>query len=443
MENLDINEKLKVQYCIPTWLRDEQVKQSTLRIKGRIEPQYDKRTDPIALVAFGPSLNKTWEQIKDFKYIMTCSGSHKFLIDRGIIPTWQLEVDPRPHKVQLLGAPHPDVTYLASSSCHPKYFDWLEQHNANIKLWHVFDSYEEGIRVLPRGEWALTGGSSVGLRMFTMARFFGFLNFHVFGMDGNKGDSGSHADFHPNAPKEDYIVEYEGKSYFTTPSILQVAKETFRELDFLKDVTATFYGDGLVQTMAKNYVRKPPEYNNYAIGISKPELISEEYRALNIQLHRENLTYGTNGSLYKDAVLKLYDDIKAKSILDYGCGKGYLAKELPFPIWEYDPCVAGKMDSPRPADLVVCTDVLEHIEPDYLDFVLNDLQRCVLSHGYFVISMVPAKKTLSNGMNTHLIQQGREWWIDVLKVYFKIPPISIAEKDNYLYVIVTPLKDKQ
>lgn len=97
---LDVNEKQNVTYCIPLWLRDEQVKLSTNRIKNRIETNYELRNEPIAIVCYGPSLNDTWEEIKNFKYIITCSGSHKFLIERGIIPTWHVDVDPRPHKVE-------------------------------------------------------------------------------------------------------------------------------------------------------------------------------------------------------------------------------------------------------------------------------------------------------------------------------------------------------
>jgi len=441
MKTLDVTKKQEVKYCIPLWLRDEQIKHSIAKVKGRIEPYYNKRKERIALVAFGPSLNETWEKLKGFKYIMTCSGSHKFLIEHNIIPTWHVEVDPRKHKIELLGAPHKDVIYLPSSTCHPEYFDWLIKHDAQIKLWHVFDSYEEGLRVLPHGEWALTGGASVGLRMMSIARFFGFTKFHIFGMDGCKGETGSHATFHPNAPKEDYETVYNGKTYITTPSIAECARQTFHELDQLKDVTAKFYGEGLVQEMAKSYVPNHSKMS-LAIGISKPELISEEYRELNKTFHQNNLAYGVGGEKRVDVILKLYESLKGKSLLDYGCGKGYLAKTLPFPIWEYDPCIPGKDESPRAADLVVCLDVLEHIEPDYLDFVLNDLARCVKKCGYFVIHTGAAQKILPDGRNTHLIQENKEWWRNKLTQHFILAENSIMERGVELHIVVAPRKNK-
>ena len=113
---LDLTQKQEVSYCVPIWLRDEQIKQAIARPEcGRLEPHQELRTDPCAIVCFGPSLNETWEKVRDFKYIFSCSGSHKFLLERGIVPTWHVEVDPRQHKVALLGPPHPDVTYLPSS----------------------------------------------------------------------------------------------------------------------------------------------------------------------------------------------------------------------------------------------------------------------------------------------------------------------------------------
>src|SRR5258705_12433166 len=101
MKRVTLDEKQEVQYCIPNWLRDEQIKVNIQRIKGRIAASYDLRDEPIALVNFGPSLLDTWEQIRGFKHIMTCSGAHKFCVGRGIIPTLHSDVGPRPHKAQL------------------------------------------------------------------------------------------------------------------------------------------------------------------------------------------------------------------------------------------------------------------------------------------------------------------------------------------------------
>lgn len=418
-QTLNVHETPKTSYCIPLWLRDLQIAQAITRVPGRIQAVEEKRTEPVAVVAFGPSLAETWAEIKAFQYVISCSGSHQFLIEHGIVPTWHVEVDPRPHKAALIGTPHKDVEYLIASTCHAAVFDLLEGYT--VKLWHVFDSTAEAKRVLPRGEWALTGGSSVGLRAMTIARFLGFTDLHVFGMDGCASSAeASHAGAHPNAPPKWFTTELHGRTFFTTPSMLACAKQTFHELDMMPGVSATFHGDGLVQELAKDYVPQPVPIEKAMIGFQQPETISAEYAHLNAELHRQNLAYGVGGGKHADVVTKLAQQLKTTSVLDYGCGKGFLAKELPWPIWEFDPAIPGKQEPPRPADIVVCTDVLEHIEPDKLLFVLDDLRRCTKKVGYFVIHTGPASKTLPDGRNTHLIQRDLAWWQSHLELFFVV-----------------------
>jgi hypothetical protein len=433
LPKLAVDAKQKVAYCIPEWLRNEQIKQAIARPLPRIQGHQELRGEPIALVCYGPSLNETWESIRSFKYVMSCSGAHPFLLERGIVPTWHVEVDPRKHKVELLGPPHKDVKYLPASTCHPAYFDHLAGFDAT--LWHVFSNEEDALRTLPPGEWALTGGCSVGLRTMTIARFLGFTEQHVFGMDGSARGESSHTDKHPNAAKKFWACEYGGQTYLTTPAMLEAARGTFHELNQMPDVEPTFYGGGLVQAMAKDY-RRAPAVGKAKIGFSKPELISAEYLELNQKLHRENLAYGVGGGKHADTVLRLAQNLKSTSVLDYGCGKGYLAKSIPFPIWEYDPAVSGKNESPRPADLMVCTDVLEHIEPDRILFVLDDIRRCTRQLGFFVIHTGPSLKLLADGRNAHILQRDAKWWAKMLSKFFRVG--KVIENAPLLYVVVEP-----
>lgn len=435
IKHVDITKKQQVTYCIPLWLRDLQIKLAIERVKGRLEPNYDLKDEPIAVVSYGPSLNDTWQEIADFKYIITCSGAHKFLIERGIIPTYHADVDPRPHKAQLIGTPHKDVQYLIASTCHPAVFDLLEGYN--VKLWHVFDTSEDALRTLPRGEWAVMGGCSVGLRTMTLARFLGFTNQHVFGMDGNEGASGKHAAAHPNQPKDYCLTEYKGKEYKTTIAMLEAAKGTWHELDQMPDVSACFHGEGLVQAMALDYVRKPafkdkPQMST--IAFAQPELISVEYKDLNIRLHHDNLAYGVGGDQYATVVMQMAEKVKTNSVLDYGCGKGMLAKSIPYPIWEYDPAVKGKEELPRPADIVVCFDVLEHVEPDKLLYVLDDLRRVTKQVGYFVLHMGQSNKKLADGRNAHLIQHNERWWRAKIGQFFEIG--MVRQNGDLLHFVV-------
>jgi hypothetical protein len=309
-----------------------------------------------------------------------------------------------------------------------------------VKLWHVFSNEDDAMRTLPKNEWALMGGPDVGMRSMAIARFLGFTDLHIFGMDGCAGkEDSSHTTKHPNAPKHFLDCEYpenSGRKWRTTIALLECAKSVPHELAQLKDCKVTFHGDTLVKAIVENTSAEEIKQGTI-IGMMKPELISEEYRELNKKLHEENLAYGVGAGKHADTVTKLVEKTKAKSVLDYGCGKGYLAKALKFPIWEYDPAIEGKTEQPRAADLVVCLDVLEHIEPEKLQMVLNDLRRCTLSVGYFVIHTGPSSKVLADGRNAHLIQENREWWEQKLKLHFRIA--QIFQSGPLLHAVVTKM----
>ena len=170
-------------------------------------------------------------------------------------------------------------------------------------------------------------------------------------------------------------------------------------------------------------------------------LISDDYRILNSKLHDENEKYGTSGHMRAKDVVSLCEKIGSWDVLDYGCGKGTLAKALTFKIAEYDPCIAGKDFTPNPADLVICSDVIEHIEPVSLDAVLLDLCRVIKRHGYFIIHTTAASKFLPDGRNAHLIQRSHEWWEWKISQFFRI---EYSKKFNVeARFIVSPKQDEQ
>lgn len=397
------------------------------KIKGRLEPGPLRGDDRIAVVCYGPSLKDEWEKLKEFKWIISCSGAHKFLVDRDIIPTWHVDVDPRPHKIDLMGKPHPDVTYLPISSAHKKYIDHLDGYKT--LLWHGFqgDDLTTLPIIFPRGEWVFAGGCTVGLRALLIARFLGFTKMALFGMDCSypDGNTGEHAAHHPNPAKDSQKVStiYNGVKYNTTLGMVEGARQFFKEIALLKDCEIMMYGEGMLQDMAKGGWSDPnfnPVHVNGVIAFKAPNLYTDQYLNLNKQLHQQNPNYGISGSRYSGEVLKLVDQYKTDDILDYGCGKGTLAKSLQMAIKEYDPAIEGKNANPAPADIVVCTDVLEHIEPDYIDWVIRDLGRCTKKVAFIVIHTGPAQKTLPDGRNTHLIQENKAWWWKKLNQAFDI-----------------------
>lgn len=158
-------------------------------------------------------------------------------------------------------------------------------------------------------------------------------------------------------------------------------------------------------------------------------LISPEYLEMNRQLHATG-AYGINGHKRVEDVMHLALQIDAKTILDYGCGRGTLKKNLTLPVREYDIAIPGKDSPPSPADLVVCGDVLEHVEPEYLENVIEHLKSLTRKLLYVVVHIGPAKKVLADGRNAHLIQESPEWWIDLLGKHFNIDQSQVHVKDG-------------
>lgn len=158
-------------------------------------------------------------------------------------------------------------------------------------------------------------------------------------------------------------------------------------------------------------------------------LISENYRQLNKDLHAGG-SYGQRGDRWAEAVQVLLDRYQPSTILDYGCGAGALGRALNRPIGEYDPAIEGKDGPPAPADMVVCTDVLEHIEPECLDDVLDDLRSVTRKQLFAVISTRPAAKKLVDGRNAHLIIEPWPWWEARIRPRFDILELSVDPEET-------------
>ncbi|MFN9123208.1 MAG: methyltransferase domain-containing protein [bacterium] len=171
--------------------------------------------------------------------------------------------------------------------------------------------------------------------------------------------------------------------------------------------------------------------------------ISENYRDLNRQLHAENNAFGTSGRKWAVAVEFLHARFKISSVLDYGCGKQTLSSALPaLNIAGYDPAIPELSAKPASADLVVCGDVLEHIEPEYLDKVIEDLDDLSKKIAFIVVSTREAAKTLQDGRNAHLIVKPADWWVRKLESRFDILFLFENQAASELVVLMASRKSK-
>ncbi len=168
-------------------------------------------------------------------------------------------------------------------------------------------------------------------------------------------------------------------------------------------------------------------------------LISEEYRKLQQQLH-QNPNYGVASVHYAPLVAQVLDAVGASELLDYGAGKGRLGQTLrqhikrPLTIHHYDPAIPDWSAAPQPCGFVACIDVLEHIEPDLIDNVLDDLKRVLAGVGVFTVHTEPAVKVLADGRNAHLIQQPPAWWLPRFMERFELASFNRMQMGFWVVV---------
>jgi len=149
-----------------------------------------------------------------------------------------------------------------------------------------------------------------------------------------------------------------------------------------------------------------------------------------IKFHAANQSNWIGEALaeYKHNIFNLIKENNIKTILDYGCGKAifhsilFNNKKVPgspmgIDVTPYDPAVPEFANKPNEQyDLVLCVDVMEHVQEDKVEEVLKDI--FTFSNRIFLtITCYPATQTLVNGKNAHYTIKEPDWWKEKLKPY--------------------------
>jgi hypothetical protein len=168
-------------------------------------------------------------------------------------------------------------------------------------------------------------------------------------------------------------------------------------------------------------------------------LITEEYRRLQEQLHL-NPKYGVASVKYAPLVAEAMQAVGTLELLDYGAGKGRLGLTLkqiikqPLTVHHYDPAIPQWSKPAQPCNFVACIDVLEHIEPDLIDNVLDDLARVTAGVGVFTVDTKAAEKVLLDGRNAHLIQKPTSWWLPKFLERFELVTFNRVPRGFWIAV---------
>jgi tetratricopeptide (TPR) repeat protein len=146
----------------------------------------------------------------------------------------------------------------------------------------------------------------------------------------------------------------------------------------------------------------------------------------------ESLFQGTSFAPQAHRIRSLIARTGARTILDYGSGKGsqYEWRDFELPgvgriasmqsylgvdaIHCYDPCFPPHSVLPQGRfDGVVASDVLEHYPEEDLEWIIAELFSYANRFVFANVANYPARKTLPNGENAHVTQRAPKFWQDL------------------------------
>ena len=168
----------------------------------------------------------------------------------------------------------------------------------------------------------------------------------------------------------------------------------------------------------------------------------EEYKKYHAE--RETNYPGNNLKPQLHHIKDLVQDTNAKTLLDYGCGKG-----LQYTEWKhheelgvmpalYDPAVPEYENLPDgPFDGVYSTDVLEHIPKEDIPRTIMEIFGRAERFVFLAICTKPALAVLPSGQNAHCTVEPMEFWKKMVETYTP-KPIYTHIKTCLLYTSPSP-----
>lgn len=154
--------------------------------------------------------------------------------------------------------------------------------------------------------------------------------------------------------------------------------------------------------------------------MSRKEELIAQYR----EIHAQKV-YGRSSEVMVGYIQRPLDDLpKIRSVLDFGCGQSRLVDWIGAingaKVYRYDPAIPEFAEMPvDKVDLVICTDVMEHIPEEDVSDILATI-RSLSKHAFFNISVRSAKEILPNGENAHCTVQPPPWWRARLLEHFPV-----------------------
>lgn len=157
-------------------------------------------------------------------------------------------------------------------------------------------------------------------------------------------------------------------------------------------------------------------------------------------LYKIKKNYGKTSIKLYDMLKKIINDLNISSVLDYGCGKSKLLdlikKNSKIKIFKYDPAIKKYSTlTKNKTDLVICSDVLQHVPLYDLDRVLKEIK----SKGIYILFYIKCtnhKTKLPNGTYANCTVYDKKWWLEKLSTYFyNIKEIKISDLTSVCFIM--------
>lgn len=415
-QNPHATEKLKLNLLVVSNTPEKEIEENIIdnSVKYPNWLQSKEAHDGIAvLIGGGWSANNHIDEIKSLQEkgatIITMNGSSKWCRENGINPDWQCIVDAKEETSELVD-PETPFHYFASQ-CNPKTLE----RATNVVLCHFglerIEEYFPEERIKQGGYTLLGSGTTVGNSALSIAFSQGYREMHLFGYDSSYHEGHSHAyhqRFNQFMPTTE--VTWAGKTYTVSVAMKAQAEKFPLNATALNNAGCKLYiyGEGLLQTIYNTKYEDLTEREKYQIMWSIPS-----YRLVAPGEH----------------LIDTFIDIAKPdgTIIDFGCGTGRAGVKLRDK--GYNVVLVDFTDNCRDeeawilpfvqADLAesidvhgdygYCTDVMEHIPPEDVDKVINNIMSSA-KKVFFQISTVDDAMGAIIGQPLHLTVKPFEWW---------------------------------
>jgi 2-polyprenyl-3-methyl-5-hydroxy-6-metoxy-1,4-benzoquinol methylase len=158
--------------------------------------------------------------------------------------------------------------------------------------------------------------------------------------------------------------------------------------------------------------RKMWDIPNYRVLSPGYQHINDVYKRLDLQPGDTVLDFGVGSGKAADFLCKREIHVHGIDIVDNCLDKGV----LDHPYFTFSTECLWDLEDNYSAGYVYCTDVMEHIPPEHVDAVLDNIDRSMLKAGYFSISCCGdnfGPKYLNEEL--HLTVRSPQWWAERLE----------------------------